>query len=225
MVTPETASPDTLTLWNYLPQFAKDIDASVKGVDQIGNPSGQYQFLSWLEGAISGGSLNNTSASGLQELDNLCRDSEYGVGWSSVMDVSRCPTYALPWLAQFVGVRFSSTTIGDDSAMRLAILAESSFNRGTPAAIANAVAPYLGPGGFVQIIERYPTPYSFLVKIYGALGALTYGELAKKEGTYQAVATAYATYAAMDGSQSEATATSAVQNAVPGGLVVTVQFF
>src|SRR4029077_2893236 len=37
-----------------------------------------------------------------QEADDIARD---GPPWSSVLDIDRCPDYALLWLAQFVGVR------------------------------------------------------------------------------------------------------------------------
>ena len=216
--TPATASPDTLRLWNFLPEFARDIDAA--GDDA----NGPYQFLNWLEGAVAGGSLYNTSASGLQELDSLVRDTEFYLGWSPVMDVTRCPVYALPWLGQFVGVRFDGETAGNENAMRLAILTKANFNRGTPASIVAAITPYLTQTGFVRIIERYPDPYSFLVQVYGDLSALTYAELARAQANYSLVAAAYPTYQSMGGSEYVATVRQAVLDATPGGLLATVQF-
>ena len=218
VVIPSTCSYDTLLLWSSLPEFARDQDAAGDSTN------GPYQFLNWLEGAVAGGSPNNTSASGLQDLDDLCRDDQYALGWSPIMDVTRCPVYALPWLGQFVGVRFDGATVGNENAMRLAILTKANFNRGTPSAIAASLAPYLGANGFVRIIERSPDAYSFIVQVYGDLAALTYSQLAAEQVTYNAVAAAYPFYNKMGNSQHTSTVIAAVQNATPGGLNVTVQF-
>src|SRR5262245_60842997 len=40
----------------------------------------------------------------LEEIAALARESDAGAGWSALLDPSRCPTWALPWLGQFVGV-------------------------------------------------------------------------------------------------------------------------
>lgn len=214
MVDPTTCSPDTLRLWSFLPEFAQTNDAT-----------GGYLFLSWLEGAVAGGSLYNTSASGLQDIDNLCRDTPAHLGWSSIMDVARCPVYALPWLAQFIGVRFTGSTVGDPAAMRLAILEQSNFNRGTLATIAAAAAPYLNANGYVKVIERYPDAYSLTVQVHGAKGVLTYAGLALTAPLYSNLPGLYPTYADMGDSSSNATITAAIQATIPGGLNLYVNFF
>ena len=134
-ITPDNASADTLELYGYLPQFVKDNDAN-----------NQYTFLSWLEGICSQE----------QKIDDLCRDTVYGPGWSSIMDVGRCPTYALPWLAQFVGVNIPGEILENDTLIRQTILAKNSFARGSLAGIVNGILLILGPGSAVNIIERYP---------------------------------------------------------------------
>ena len=219
MVDPTTCSSDTLRLWSFLPEFAQQLDAVGDGVN------GSYQFLSWLEGAVAGGSLYNTSASGLQALDDLCRD-DISPGWSKIMDVTRCPTYALPWLAQFVGVRFTGSTVNDDSAMRLAILQESNFSRGTAQAITASVQPFLSPTGRVNIIERSPDTYSFTVQVYGAIGILTYSIVAQNYPTYPVLAAHYPLYSNMTGlSGAPVAIAAAIQASTPAGLNSYVQFF
>lgn len=131
-------APDTLRLWSYLPQFVQEGDAA----------SG-YQFLRWLDGI----------GQQQQIIDTLCRDQGPNPGWSILLDVTRCPTYALPWLAQFVGVRFSSTQT-TDAAQRSAIIGEQGFNRGTVSAIQAVALQYLKPGYSVTVVERTNFPRS-----------------------------------------------------------------
>ena len=211
-VNPPTISPDgfvpgttaasaaTLELWGALPQFVQDADAA-----------NQYTFLSWLEGI--GGQQ--------QLIDNLCRDSEFGPGWSAIVDLGRCPSYALPWLAQFVGVNLPGSILSNDEATRQAILAHPGFNRGTVAAIIDAAQSLLGPNSYVNVIERYPDPYSLTVQYYDNNGSLTYSELAVAEPTYAAVDSAYATYNNFPVQSGDAVA-AAIQSAIPGGLICTI---
>jgi hypothetical protein len=139
------------------------------------------------------------------------------------MDVGRCPTYALPWLAQFVGVRFTGAQVGNRSAMQAAILAEGNFNRGTVASIQAVVAPYLQAGGYVNIIERYPDPYSLLIQVIGDLNTGTYAALARTYATYAIVDSTFTTYADWPASN-EAALTTLIKRAIPAGLVPTVVF-
>lgn len=209
-VTPTTCAPDTLVLWHFLPQFLKDADAA-----------NDYLFLTWLDGM----------GQQLQILDNLCRDDAGGQpGWSILLDVGRCPTYALPWLAQFVGVRFNGAQLASDSAMRTAILAEGNFKRGTVAAIQAAAAPYLAPGGYVNIIERYPDAYSLTVQVFGDLNAATYAELTLEYPTYNLLVPGNPPYPALPYYSSfphsnQSTVTAAIEAAIPAGLVTTVVYF
>lgn len=202
MVDPGSCAADTLELWSFLPDFV-----------QVADEAGGYQFLSWLDG----------TGQQQQIIDNLCRDQNGFVGWSILMDVSRCPAYALPWLAQFVGVRFSSAQLTNVDSMRSAIVAKGNFGRGTPQSIANSLIPYLGPNSYVNIIERYPDAYSFTVQVRGALGSLTYAELAKADPTYPDVAAEYPFYDDFP-EQDQAVVTAAVQSSTPAGLVLTVAY-
>ena len=208
-VTPDTASPDTLELYGYLPELVQDADT-------------QYTLLSWLEGICAQ----------LQIIDDLCRDSEFGPGWSIVMDVGRCPNYALPWLAQFVGVNIPGSIRGtspsQDLAMRQTILAKNSFARGSLAGILNGILLILGAGSSVNIIERYPDPYSLTIQYTDADGNLTYAELANQypwytnSGGTPSVDGSFATYSAFP-VPSVSTINAQIQQLIPGGLVATVQ--
>ena len=204
----------TTTLYSYLPQFIQDNDAA-----------GGWQFLLWLDGI----------GQQQQLIDSLCRDSEQGIGWSSVMDVSQCPTYALPWLAQFVGVRFTGAQLNSDVLMRSAILGKGNFARGSLQAIVAAVNSAIGADGSVNIIERVnaagqPDPYALTVAYKDQDGSMTYAELPgylttalslTHAATNADVATIFADYNNFPVSTA-AQVTQAVLAAIPAGLVATV---
>ena len=96
-----------------------------------------------------------------QPIDDLVRDSPDGPGWSSLLDIDRSPTDALPWLAQFVGVQLTPGL--SDAQERAQIRAETGMQRGTVASIKAAAAKLLTGTQTVQLIERTPDPYSFTV--------------------------------------------------------------
>ena len=56
-------------------------------------------------------------------------------GWSQVVDIQRCPNYALPWLAQFVGASISANTTMDRQQMIQEIESLGGFNRATTESI------------------------------------------------------------------------------------------
>ena len=202
MLNPSTCSPDTLKLWQAFPQLVQDQDTA-----------NGYPWLTWLEG----------SGSILQTIDDLARDDASGnPGWSILLDVNRCPTAYLPWLAQCVGVRFTSTQISD-AQQRAAIRTPTGFARGTPAAIIAAAAPFLASGFSVKLIERTPDPYSYTVQVpVAGLTGGTYGQLAVLYATYTALAAAFATYGAI--AAQSAGIIAALQAANPVGLVQTITF-
>src|SRR5215471_3803868 len=57
--------------------------------------------------------LCNAIGTAYQLVEDLVRDTAAGPGWSSLMDVARCPYDALPWLAQFAGVRIPPSVVAD----------------------------------------------------------------------------------------------------------------
>jgi hypothetical protein len=208
-ITPENASPDTLILYGFLPQFLRDTDSE-----------NQYTFLSWLEGI----------GSQQQIVDDLCRDAQSGPGWSALMDIGRCPNFALPWLAQCVGVRFPGPIVGSDAVhdnlMRQYILAMPNFYRGTVATITAAAQAAVG-SGIIKIIERYPDPYSFSVVYIDGDGSLDYSQLATAAPWYTSaggspnVTSLYPVYDDFPVS-TEPDINATVQAVTPGGLIATV---
>jgi len=99
-----------------------------------------------------------------QIVEDLSRDGvdnsgKNAPGWSQLMDLPRCPTYALQWLAQFIGVLLP---IGlTDAQQRAYIAAAPGWKRGTPAAIIAAAQTHLTGNKLVTLRERSPDAYSF----------------------------------------------------------------
>lgn len=69
-----------------------------------------------------------------------------------ILDVDLCPDWALPWLAQWVGVQLPVGITADQA--RLLIREVSGFKRGTPAALRAAAAYYLTGTRRVYFNER-----------------------------------------------------------------------
>ena len=242
MTTPQQAVPDTLSLYSFLPDFVQANDAA-----------GGYQFLSWLDGFMSMGSsqptltynysytdsgtitkltdsytVNNNpipAAIGLQAIDDIIRDSPYNPGWSVLLDINRCPTYALPWFAQFYGVRFAQPA--SDAEMRRAIVLQCPFDRGTTQYIAYHADLAMTPPYTVTLEERTslatgsPTydPYAVTVAFPRVgVGAILYSQLFANYSDYSAVEAGFADYEDMYGNTQNLE--NAVLNVMPAGLFV-----
>lgn len=163
--------------------------------------------------------LCNAIGTMFQLLDDLVRDSPDGPGWSILMDADRCPDVALPWLAQFVGVRVLPDSTADEQRARLK--ATDGFHRGTPAAIRAAVAATLTGTQTVVLRERDGSAYRLslstldtetpdkaktqaafyaqkpagLVPTFsGGAASQTYAQLNAGKASYAAVKTSYPTY-------------------------------
>lgn len=155
----------------------------------------------------------------LQVLDDLCRDTVGGPGWSQVMDPTRAPEYALPWLGQFVGVGVDAGLV--DADQRSQLTGEAGFARGTLAAIQAAANKYLKAGQSATITERDGDPYTLTVRVYdGNVDPRSYADVAVSYPTYNAFAAAFATYQAL--SVSLAQVKAAVIAAKPAGLIANV---
>lgn len=192
-----SSSDDALRLWQTTgPVTEWDTDAG-------------WPLLRWLSGP---GQI-------LQVLDDLCRDTDTDAGWSILLDVDRCPTYALPWLGQFVGVRLAASL--PDAQMRDAIRNEQGFARGTVQALQTAAAPFLRPGATVTVTERTTDAYHFTVTVNSSdLLGLTYAEIASQFPTFTALAAAFPTFD--DFSSSIDGLTTALAAAKPAGLVMSI---
>lgn len=80
-------------------------------------------------------------ANGRELVDDLVRDTDAGVGWSGILDVDRCPSWALHWLGQLVGVFIPRGTLDADA--RNMIRTPQGFRRCTVRAMKDAVAATL----------------------------------------------------------------------------------
>lgn len=93
-----------------------------------------------------------------QVVDDYGRDQliagNYAPGWSQMLDLNRCPTEALGWLAQFVGVTLQQGLT--DAQQRARIAAVGGWSRGTVASIVAAAQQYLTGTKTVVVRERDP---------------------------------------------------------------------
>lgn len=100
----------------------------------------------------------------LTSVDDVVRDTDDHVGWGTLMDVDVAPSWALPWLAQFVGVTHARGL--DDTSQRIRIKEASGFQRGTPAAIIGAAKQHLTGTRRVELFEREGSAWNFRVRTY-----------------------------------------------------------
>lgn len=160
--------------------------------------------------------LANAIGTMYQLVEDLVRDTPEGPGWSMLVDLDRCPDDALPWLAQFVGVRLLPGS--NPSEQRARIASTDGFRRGTVAALVGAAASTLTGERHVVFRERDHDPsdtpdyaYYLTVRTYEAEtpdpAATELALLAQKPGalvldygvavgqSYDVVRLTYATYA------------------------------
>lgn len=105
--------------------------------------------------------LHFCSAFGLpfQLIEDLGRDSDAGPGWSILLDIDRCPTWALGYLGQYRGVRLPApeafeTAEAYDLAMRERIRRADGVNRGRTDALRAMIERYLTGTKYVVLNER-----------------------------------------------------------------------
>jgi hypothetical protein len=113
------------SIYSSIPQFAQDGDAQASPVSYP-----LYKFI-WGMGSIVENQINSLVQSATGRFGTFDRNYIDAPGWSQALDIDRCPEFALPWLAQFVGV--SSESFGE---LNLAqkkdkIINRSGFKRGT----------------------------------------------------------------------------------------------
>lgn len=100
------------------------------------------------------------------EIDDLVRDTDTHVGWGRLLDVDVAPEWALPWLAQFVGV---TPIFGlDVASQRLRIKEAAGFSRGSVSAIKAAAGQFLTGTRLVELYERDGSPWRFRVRTYAS---------------------------------------------------------
>lgn len=100
------------------------------------------------------------------EIDDLVRDSDTHMGWGRLLDVDVAPEWALPWLAQFVGV---TPVFGlDEASQRLRIKEAAGFHRGSVNAIKAAAGQYLTGTRRVELYERDGSAWRFRIRTYAS---------------------------------------------------------
>jgi hypothetical protein len=146
-----------------------------------------------------------------------------------ILDVELCPGWALPWLAQLVGVVLPYG-VGDDEA-RTYIRDVAGFERGTPASLRAAAGLFLTGDKTVYFRERDPTgadpPYTLevvtvasetpdpaavlrallaqkpggIVLNYRTVAGWDYQQMTTEGGLYSALATRFTSYRRMSNNE------------------------
>jgi hypothetical protein len=115
---------------------------------------------------------SSSVAAMFDQIELYARDQDDGTpGWAILLDPDLCPTEALGYLAQFVGVDLRQGL--SDAAQRERIKSTDGFKRGTPGAIVGAAKQYLTGNKTVILRERDPSidpanggAYGFTVLTY-----------------------------------------------------------
>lgn len=113
--------------------------------------------------------LCNSIGTMYELVEEWVRDTPAGGGWSLLMDLNRCPNEALPWLAQFAGVRVLPGST--PAAMRARIASTDGFKRGTRTAMIGGAAATLTGNKTVLFTERsgdkvaMPIAYAYYIDV------------------------------------------------------------
>lgn len=94
----------------------------------------------------------NAIGGAYQLVEDWVRDTPDGPGWSLLLDLDRCPDEALPWLAQFIGVRVYPGSTPAEQRQRIASTA--GFKRGTRESLIGAARATLTGAQTVIFRER-----------------------------------------------------------------------
>jgi hypothetical protein len=197
-------APDTCTLYGRI-GWATDKDDS-------------GELLAWIAGIGEMMQVIDSVAA-----DQVMPDGSVAPGWSQVLDIDRCPTYALPWLGQFVGARIP-TGLRDDQ-MRWMILNSPGWGRGAVDSIAAAANLFLRSGFTATITERLGgDAYALGISIptAGIVGDATYQDIYLTHVEYSQLPGAFATYA--DLWASDGAILDSIDSAIPAALSVSISF-
>ena len=113
------------SIYNTIPQFVQDGDAQSSPISYP-----LYKFL-WGMGTIVETQINSLVQSATGKFGTFDRTYVDAPGWSQALDIDRCPEFALPWLAQFVGVTSESFGELNLAQKKDKIINRSGFKRGT----------------------------------------------------------------------------------------------
>jgi len=121
------------SIYNALPQFIQDGDATQAPIQYP-----MYKYL-WGMGSIVENQINSLVQDGAGKFGFYDSAYAYAPGWSQALDIDRCPEFALPWLAQFVGVTSESFVELNLAQKKDKIINRSGFQRGTGKTIVSAL--------------------------------------------------------------------------------------
>ena len=95
-------------------------------------------------------------------VESWARDTDDGPGWSTIVDLDRCPEFALPWLAQAKGVVLPPSLLS--SQWRDWISQARGLQRGSTASLIDAGQRHLTGTKSVRVLERVgPSVYDLTV--------------------------------------------------------------
>ena len=151
MLKSNIAATDTsLTIFNTDPTWSQLTTSSAFPIEieeeRIFVPAGSYNWAAtevtftgvtrgW-DNTVEAAHLASSGATGAFDIDHY-----FGApGWSQILDINRCPSYALPWLGQFIGVDLSKTPNLTYEQSVQKILSRPGFSRGTLPSLQNALA-------------------------------------------------------------------------------------
>jgi hypothetical protein len=162
----------TDSTWNF---FNGSSSFQIEIVDPFNNiqeiitiPGGYYNWLQpfiTFTGITRGTPSYAFNASMGADGSVYLKDYAGAPGWSQILDISRCPDYALPWFGQFLGAVISPDTNLDRQQKTEKIIERAGFNRATiQAIVAEIVAitnlqigPSVTPLGQNQILVMEQT--------------------------------------------------------------------
>lgn len=151
MLKSNIAATDTsLTIFNTDPTWSQITTSSAFPIEIEGErilvPAGSYNWAATevtFTGVTRGwdGTTKEPHSASAGATGEFDVDHYFGApGWSQVLDINRCPAYALPWLGQFIGVDLSKTPDLTYEQSVQKILSRPGFSRGTLPALQNALA-------------------------------------------------------------------------------------
>ena len=144
-----SATATTLTIFNTDPTWNQIVTSSSFPIEIEGErilvPSGTYNWTA-TEVTFTGVTRGWDNTTEAPHLASAGATGEFDItnyfgapGWSQVLDINRCPWYALPWLGQFVGVDLAKTPGLTYEQSVQKILSRPGFTRGTLRALQGAL--------------------------------------------------------------------------------------
>jgi len=157
-----TSSETTMTIfgtdttWNQVPT-ASNFVVQIEN-ENILVPGGSYNWsavsvtLSGLtrgyQNTVAVSHAASTGANGTIDLE----DYSGAPGWSQILDIRRCPQYALPWLSQFIGSNVTQNNTLTYQQIQNKMATRSGFQRATTASIIAEMV------NVVNVTTASPTP-------------------------------------------------------------------